>query len=142
MRISDWSSDVCSSDLRAGEVEHVALVVALRQQAVQPLRRHIDMAGGAGAAAAALGAHAEILRGQHLHQGIALLKRELVHAALPVGCDNLHNHSLITTPVMPPAAFRVARSIWWCTGSAASGPGARSGRPGAPSARPRGSRRE
>src|SRR3546814_10759548 len=72
------------------------------------------MAGGAGAAAAALGAHAEILRGQHLHQGIALLKRELVHAALPVGCDNLHNQSLITKPVMQPAAFRVARSMWWC----------------------------
>src|SRR3546814_4437988 len=81
MRISDWSSDVCSSDLREGEVGHVDLVVALRQQAVQPLRRHIDMAGGAGAAAAALGAHAEILRGQHLHQGIALLKRSEEHTS-------------------------------------------------------------
>src|SRR3546814_1117815 len=77
------------------------------------------MAGGAGGEAAALGAHAGVLRGQHRHQGIALLKRELVHAALPVGCDNLHNQSLITKPVMPPAAFRVARSMWWCTGSAA-----------------------
>src|SRR3546814_8840037 len=43
MRISDWSSDVCSSDLVAGaEVEHalaVEVVAALRQHLVEQLRK-------------------------------------------------------------------------------------------------------
>src|SRR3546814_2000765 len=41
MRISDWSSDVCSSDLAPGQ----AHVVALRLQALAHLQ-HVAMAGG------------------------------------------------------------------------------------------------
>ena len=42
------------------------------------------------AAAAALGAHAEVMVGQHLHQGVALLEGEFVFAAFAVGHQNLH----------------------------------------------------
>src|SRR3546814_1031314 len=36
MRISDWSSDVCSSDLLAGALQHLAAVHRHTESALQP----------------------------------------------------------------------------------------------------------
>src|SRR3546814_6090881 len=88
MRISDWSSDVCSSDLPVGLAE----LPERTTQRVQPAGGHVDRAE---AAVRGVVDGAELLRppaGQRLRLVAAGEERELVRVALadrrqPVGGD-------------------------------------------------------
>src|SRR3546814_5994771 len=99
MRISDWSSDVCSSDLLAGEavvvlhdeglVQHVDLLLPRVVQLRQPAVVDVDVTGGAGAGAAALGLDRQAMVADDLHYPPAFHRVQGVLDAVPVGDVNL-----------------------------------------------------
>src|SRR3546814_4955692 len=80
MRISDWSSDVCSSDLEGGVFGHAAEPVAVGfQRGVDQLVVQLVAAGER----AQVGAHARQRLGEHLAAKGAVDRRELVEAKAP-----------------------------------------------------------
>src|SRR3546814_2914430 len=98
MRISDWSSDVCSSDLAAGlvamvgTVEQVVLILADRGQAVGEGRVDEDMAGRAGAAAAAQRQQfVKAVVADDLHHGKAALRLHRLFFARTVDHDQFRH---------------------------------------------------
>src|SRR6266702_3767634 len=89
------------------ELQHVLLVLLLGRQALTPLGRHIDHAGGARAGAAAIGVdagdqgadrafHDRLAVGDvdQVLLAVGLLERDLRHP-LPLGFHVLHCHALI-----------------------------------------------
>src|SRR3546814_1012135 len=102
MRISDWSSDVCSSDLPAG--------LAAAAMAVQPPRRRgaaVDLAGGGRRGG---GEHRRHPRGRR-RRGLAALaagaRRPLLRvAAVPLRSDGLRLEVDASAPVAAGAVTR------------------------------------
>src|SRR3546814_17074566 len=103
MRISDWSSDVCSSDLingRAGDHRFLRRAGRDAADALHPCRVDVDMACSAGALAATIARDACDDVGQrNVHQIVARGRRDAAFVTLRLPNYDLHSSpTLLSVP--------------------------------------------
>src|SRR3546814_2037390 len=94
MRISDWSSDVCSSDLTGMEIEDRWLPVFPRDAAQGPARDAVGQQAEVAAANTRQVAAAQAKRGdRHLDEGVPVARPEAeaggIRHAVVVGADRI-----------------------------------------------------